>query len=336
MVKIAFFEIENWEKDYIKQALKGHSLYFFKEKLTARNVDKIKDVDVLAVFIYSKVDKNILDKLPKLKLITTMSTGFDHIDLKECRKRKILVTNVPTYGENTVAEHTFALILAISRKIVESIDNTRAGDFRLTGLRGFDLKGRTIGVVGCGNIGKHVARIAKGFEMNVLVYDVNKDPKLAKKIGFKYASLDKLLKESDIITLHVPENKYTHHMINSKILKLCKKGAIIINTARGGIIETNALLKALNNKTVRYAGLDVLEGECMIREEKELLHPEFMKTCDLKTVLQNHILLRNPDVYITPHNAFNSKEALYRILNTTIENIQGFLKKKKINLVKVK
>lgn len=334
MAKIAFFEIENWEEDYIKKSLSKHRLFFFKDKLTARNTSKIKDIDALVVFIYSKIDKNILDKLPKLKLITTMSTGFDHIDLKECKKRKITVCNVPAYGENTVAEHTFALILAISRKIPESIDNTRAGDFRLTGLRGFDLKGRTIGVVGCGNIGKHVARIARGFEMDVLVYDVNKDSRLEKRIGFKYTSLEKLLKESDIITLHVPENKYTHHMINSKTLKLCKKGAIMINTARGGVIDTNALLKALNKGTIKYAGLDVLEGECLIKEEKELLHPEFMKICDLRTVLQNNILLKNPDVYITPHNAFNSKEALYRILNTTLENIQGFLKKKRVNVVK--
>lgn len=334
MSKIAFFEIEEWGKEHIKKALKKHKLFFCKDKLTEKNVSKIKDVDVLVVFIYSKINKNILNNLPKLKLITTMSTGFDHIDLEECKKRKITVCNVPTYGENTVAEHTFALILAISRKIPDSIKKTRKGDFRLTGLRGFDLKGRTIGIIGCGNIGRHVARIAKGFEMNVLVYDHHRHQKLAKKIGFEYVSLVKLLKESDIVTLHVPENKQTHHMINSKTLKLCKKGAILINTARGSIVDSNALLKALNNRTIKYAGLDVLEGECFIKEEKELLHPEFMKTCDLRTVLQNNILLRNPNVYITPHNAFNSKEALQRILDTTLENIQGFLRKKTVNVVR--
>ncbi len=334
MTKITFFEIEDWEKENIKQSLKKHKLSFSKKTLSKKDLPKIKDTEALAVFIYSKVDKEILDKLPKLKLITTMSTGFDHIDLKECKKRKITVCNVPTYGENTVAEHTFALILAISRKIPESIEKTRQGDFRLNNLRGFDLKDRTIGIIGCGNIGKHVARIAKGFEMKVLVYDVKKDPKLAKKLGFKQTSLQTLLKNSDIITLNVPENKQTHHMINSKSLNLCKKGAIIINTARGGVIDTSALLKSMVRGKIRYVGLDVLEGECLIKEEKELLHSEFTKTCDLKTILQNHILLRNKNVYITPHNAFNSKEALQRILDTTIENIQGFLKKKAINKVK--
>ena len=334
MAKIAFFEIEEWEKDLIKKIFKKHKLYFFKNTLTEKNVSKIKDVDALAVFIYSKIDKAILDKLPRLKLITTMSTGFDHIDLEECKKRKITVCNVPTYGENTVAEHTFALILAISRKIPESIEKTRKGDFRLKGLRGFDLKGKTIGIVGCGSIGKHAARIAKGFEMNVLVYDHHKHKKLANKVGFRYVSFEKLLRESDIITLQVPENKQTHHMINSKTLKLCKKGVIIINTARGGVIDSSALLKALKNKKIKYAGLDVLEGECFVKEEKELLHPEFMKTCDLRTVLQNNILLGNPNVLITPHNAFNSKEALQRILDTSLENILGFLKRKPINIVK--
>lgn len=335
MAKISFFEIEDWEREFIKNTIKGNNLFFSKDKLTEKNVSKVKDTEVLAVFIYSKINKNILDKLPKLKLITTMSTGFDHIDLEECRKRKITVCNVPTYGENTVAEHTFALILAISRKIPESIENTRKGDFRLTGLRGFDLKGRTIGIVGCGNIGKHVARIAKGFEMNVLVYDINKDLKLAKELGFSYASLEKLLKNSDIITLHVPDNKFTHHMINQKALKICKKGAVLINTARGGLIDTDALIPAFKNRVIRYAGLDVLEEECLLKEEKELLHPEFMKACDLKNVLQNNILLRKPNVYITPHNAFNSKEALQRILDVTIKNIQGFLKKKSVNIIKL-
>lgn len=335
MSKIAFFEIEDWEKEILKKTFKKHKLFFSKNKLTKNSIKNIKDYDILSVFIYSKINKEILDQLHKLKLITTRSTGFDHIDLKECKKRKIKVTNVPTYGENTVAEHTFALILAISRKISESIIKTRSGDFRLHGLRGFDLKAKTIGIIGCGNIGQHVARIAKGFEMDVLVFDIHKDKKLANRLKFKYSSIDNLLKNSDIVTLHVPENKFTHYMINAKTLKLFKKGAVLINTARGGLIDTYALIKALNNKTISYAGLDVLEGECFIKEEKELLNDAFSKTFDLRTALRNNILLRKPNVLITPHNAFNSKEALMRILNTTIDNINGFLKKKIVNIVKL-
>ncbi len=334
MAKIAFFEIEDWEKEHIKQRLKGHEITFFKESLAKGHIPGISRHSIIAVFIYSEISNEVLAKLPGLKLITTMSTGFDHIDLKECKKRGITVCNVPTYGENTVAEHTFGLILAITRKIGEAFYRTRDGNFTLEGLRGYDLKGKTIGVVGCGNIGKHVVRIAKGFEMNVLVFDVYKNPKLAKRMGFKYASFENLLKNSDIITLHSPYNKATHHMINSKTISLIKKGAVLVNTARGGLVDTGALLKALDKGIISAAGLDVLEGECFIKEEKQLLHSKFAKTCDLKTVLRNHVLLKKKNVYITPHNAFNSSEALYRILDTTIDNIQEFLLKKPINTVK--
>jgi len=271
--------------------------------------------------------------MPNLKLATTMSTGFDHIDIKECKKKKITACNVPTYGANTVAEHNFGLILTITRKIGEAVERTKKGNFTLDGLKGYDLKDKTIGVVGCGNIGKHVVRIAKGFEMNVLVSDVKKNPKLAKKMGFSYVTLPQLLKNSDIISLNTPYNKSTHHMINSKTIKQIKKGAIIVNTARGGLIDTPALIKALDAGIVSAVGLDVLEGECFIKEEKQLLHSKFTKTCDLKTILRNHVLLKKKNVYITPHNAFNSKEALYRILDTTIDNILAFLKKKPINKV---
>ncbi len=273
--KIAFFELEKWEEDYIKANLKNVQLKFFKNDLNERNVKKIKNFDAIAIFIYSQITKRILDQLPNLKLITTMSTGYDHIDLEECKKRGITVCNVPTYGENTVAEHTFALILTLSRKIIESVNRTRRGDFSLKGLRGFDLKGKTIGIVGCGNIGRHVARIAKGFKMKILVYDVCKDMKFAKQIGFKYVDLNILLKKSDIITLHVPLLPATKHMINKDNIKLIKKGAILINTARGGVVDTTALIKALDKGILSAAALDVLEEEELIKEEKQLLSKKF-------------------------------------------------------------
>ncbi len=200
--KIAFFEIENWEIPYLKKELKQHKLYFFEDALDEKNLGKIKDVDIISVFIYSNVNKKILSKLKNLKLITTRSTGFDHIDLKECRKKKINVCNVPYYGENTVAEHTFALILNLTRKIHKAWERTRRLDFSIEGLRGIDLRTRTLGVIGVGSIGKHVVRIANGFEMNVIAYDVFKDKKLQKELNFKYVNFDYLLKNSDIITLH--------------------------------------------------------------------------------------------------------------------------------------
>ena len=333
-LKIAFFEIEPWEIEYLKSPLKGFDLIFFEDKLNLRNLKKILNINILSSFIYSKVDKNAIDSLKSLKYITTRSTGFDHIDLKSCGRKNILISNVPTYGENTVAEHTFVLILALSRKIYPSLERTKKGDFSLGNLRGFDLKGKTLGVVGVGNIGRHVVRIAKGFEMNILAYDIKKDKKFAKKIGFKYVPLHYLFRNSDIITLHVPYNKATHYLVNLKTLKLFKKGCYLINTARGGVCDTTALLKGLKQGIFAGLGLDVLEEECFIKEERELLTSAFEKTCDLKTVLENHILINQPNVIITPHNAFNSKEALTRILDTTIGNIEAFAKGKPTNLVK--
>ena len=333
-MKIAFFETELWEEDYLKSQLKSFDLLFFKEKIDSNNLKKISDTNILSVFISSIIDKEIIEKLKDLKYITTRSTGFDHIDLKTCHNKKILVSNVPTYGENTVAEHTFALILALSRKIYPTLEKTKKGDFSLEGLRGFDLKDKALGVVGTGNIGCHVIRIAKGFDMKILAYDIKKDLKFAKKIGFKYLPFEELLKNSDIITLHLPYNKSTHHLINKENLKLFRKGCYLINTARGGVCDTTALLQGLKDKTFAGLGLDVLEEECFIKEEKELLSSDFKKTCDLKIILENHLLINQPNVIITPHNAFNSKEALLRILDTTIENIKSFSKNKLINIIK--
>lgn len=329
-MKIAFFEIENWEKEFIKKELKSHKLVFFNNPITKSKAKKIKDFDVIAIFIYSNITKEILNILPKLKLIATMSTGIDHIDIDECNKRKIKVKNVPFYGENTVAEHTFGLILALSKKICESHDRTRKNDFSLTGLEGFDLKDKTIGIIGVGHIGTHVARIAKGFEMNILGTSHDKYQRLIKETGIKYTNLNNLLKKSDIVTLHVPYSKETHHMINKKNIKLFKKGSLLINTARGGLIDTEAILYGLKNNILSGAGLDVLEGECFIKEEKQLLTKPFLKECDLKTLLENHMLLNQKNVIITPHSAFYSKEALLRIVQTTISNIKTFNKNRNV------
>ncbi|MBI2653715.1 hydroxyacid dehydrogenase [Candidatus Woesearchaeota archaeon] len=332
--KIAFFELEQWERDYFQKNLKNWNMQFIDSHLNENNTNQIKETDAVGVFIYSVINRKVLDNLPNLRLIVTLSTGFDHIDLKECRRRKIIVCNVPHYGENTVAEHTFALILNLTRMIHKAYERTIRGDFSIEGLRGIDLQGKKIGVIGTGSIGQHVIRIAKGFEMEVIAFDKFKNQKMTKKLGFKYVSFDNLLKNSDIITLHVPYNKETHHLIDRKAVAKMKKGVILINTARGGIIETTALLEGLQAGKVGGAGLDVLEGECFIKEEKQILSKHFLKECDLKTVLQDHLLLKQPNVIITPHNAFNSWEALHRILDTTILNINFFLKKKPVNVVK--
>ncbi len=327
-MNIAFFELESWQKKELQEKLSGHTLHFFEGALSMDNLPAISNIDVLGVFIYSKITKEVIDQLPNLKLIATMSTGFDHINIAYCKEKGIAVCNVPTYGENTVAEHTFALILALSRNLYPSVKRTHEQQSFETdvSLRGFDLKGKTLGVVGCGNIGKHIVRMAVGFEMNVMVYNRSKDPDVEKMPGVSYTDMDTLLKGSDIVSLSMPYNKSTHHIINSDAIAKMKKGAYVINTARGGLIETHALVSALKSGHIGGAGLDVLEEECEVKEELSLLKDEFKATCDLRIILENHLLMRMPNVIITPHNAFNSKEALHRILETTLANLTSFEK----------
>ncbi len=333
-MRISFFEeIEDWEKEYFKKELKDFELQFFDEHLEADNVNLAKESSIISVFTDSQINQNVLSQLNNLKMIATRATGFDNIDIAKAQKNGVVVCNVPIYGENTVAEHTFGLILNLSRKIYQSIQRVREKGFIPESLKGFDLKGKTLGIIGTGHIGSHVARIARGFEMNVLAFDVNQDKKLAKKLNFKYVSLEELFKNSDIITLHVPYNKNTHHLINSGNINLIKRGTYLINTARGGIVETDALVSALDNGILAGAGLDVLEQEHDIKEERQLLSKKFTEKIDFKTLLENHVLMERDNVIITPHNAFNSKEALERILETTVENIKGFIKGKTVNVV---
>jgi len=331
-MKIAFFEIKKWEENYLKKRLKSHSLSFYSGPLDSQSVNQAKGFDIISIFIYSKIDQLFIKKLTKLKLIVTRSTGFDHIDLKGCRKKNVKVGNVPFYGENTVAEHTFALILSLSRNIHKAYLRTLREDYSIEGLKGFDLQGKTLGVVGAGHIGLHVIRIAKGFGMEVLAYDAWPNKLLAEALGFQYAPLADLLKKSDIITLNVPYNKFTHHLINKNTIRLIKKGAILINTARGGIVDTAALIEALDKKILSGVGLDVLEGEELIKEEKQLLYDQ-SKLKVLGNLVKDHILLSKDNVVFTPHIAFYSQEALERILETTVQNIGAFVAGKPQNIV---
>ena len=324
-MKIAFFEIKDWEKEKLEETFSNDQLYFFPEPLSKDNVGKAKDCEAISVFIYSKINKVILDELTDLKMIATRSTGFDHIDIASCKQKGIAVCNVPFYGENTVAEHTFALILALSRNVHKSYFRGLRGDFNIEGLKGFDLKNRTIGVVGAGNIGLHVIRIAKGFGMKVLAFDVKQNKFLAEVLGFEYTSLENLLQSSDIISLHVPAATDTLHLINKKNIEVIKKGAILINTSRGSVVETDALITALDKEILAGAGLDVLEGEELIKEEKQLLHDKQNPEV-LGQILKDHIILQKDNVVYTPHIAFYSQEALERILETTVKNINGFEK----------
>lgn len=321
---IAAFEIESWEEAFLRENLTdGIELTIFNSPLKETDLGTIKDVEGLIIFIYSSVTKETLDLLPNLKFITTMSTGFDHIDLNICKERGITVCNVAGYGEITVAEHTFALLLALSRRILESYDRVKEGYFSPENLTGFDLYGKTLGVVGVGSIGQHVIKIAKGFGMNVIGFKRSPDPELEKEYGFKIVDLETVYRDSDILSYHVPYTKETHHMINEDSISKMKDGVILLNTSRGLLMDTTALLKNLESKKIGGLGLDVCENEPMLREEKQILSKEFNKE-DLLCLLEEKMLLNYKNVVITPHNAFNSREALGKILTTTVENIKGF------------
>ena len=333
-MKAVFFETAPWERRYLARALKGTHVtpVFVAEPLTERRLGDARGAAVLSVFIYSRLTASVVKRLRAARLIATRSTGFDHIDLAACARQKVLVANVPAYGENTVAEHTFALILSLSRNLHRAYVRTARGDFSLTGLQGFDLKGKTLGVVGAGRIGMHVIKMAKGFDMRVLAYDTRKDPFLSEVLGFRYAPLNELLEESDIVSLHTPYSQATHHLMNRETFGRMKRGALLINTARGGLVDTDALVWALDQGVVGGAGLDVLEGEDLVKEERQLLETDVSKE-RLITALKNNILLHRENVVITPHIAFDSREALQRILDTTVANIAAFLGGSPLNLV---
>ena len=316
---ISFFEVTDIEKKEFDKVFNRHNkARFFEEPIQNVDYNEYKDSDVICVFVHSKVSKDVIDMCPNLKMIATRSTGTDHIDMMHANEHDIKVMNVPLYGENTVAEHTFALILSLSRKIHESYVATTNGDFSTDGLMGFDLRDKTIGIIGGGRIGLHVARMARSFGMHVRVYDIKQDDFLAEIINFKYVSLNELLEVSDIVSLHVPSNKYTHHMINAETLDHMKHGSILINTARGDLVDTKALISSLEHGKIYGAGLDVLEGEELLIEENMFNSP--IKQAS-KVIENNKKLTELPNVVITPHNAFNSIEAVQRIIAKTISNI---------------
>ncbi len=333
-MKIVVFETEEWEKETFQQLEEEVDLLMLEEKLTEENASEYHDADIISTFIYSTLSAAVLNQFDDLRLIATRSTGFDHIALDCCEDQNITVCNVPEYGDNTVAEHVFGLLLAISHNLVEAVDRTRRGDFSLRGLRGFDLRGKTLGVIGTGSIGQHVIKIAHGFGMRVVAYDVVENDHLAEELDFQYLSMENLLAESEVITLHVPSNAQTHHLISDREFNLMKEGAVIINTARGGVLDIEALSRALADGTVVAAGLDVLPEEPTIREESELLHSFYREQHNLRTLLAGHVLLRLRRVIITPHSAFYTREAIQRIIDTTVKNIRAFLQGEPIHIVK--
>ena len=322
---IHYFGGEDWEEVYMREKLQGHELTFHAGPLSASPDISDDKAEALCIFIDSPIGEAELSRFPALKLIATRSTGFDHIDLKATSARGITVANVPFYGENTVAEFTFALLLALSRRIIDADERVReTGQFSVEGLRGFDLAGKTIGIVGCGHIGVHVIRMAHGFDMNIIGFDTHQDPERAKSLGITFASLPDLFAQSDIISLHVPYNAHTHHLINKENIGTFKKGSYLINTSRGAVVETEALVEALKDGTIAGAALDVLEEEGDLSHEEQLRTAPHPNEASLKVLLEDHYLINHPRVLVTPHVAFDTIEALKRILDTTAQNLAQF------------
>ncbi len=329
-MKIVFFEVQKWEMENLSTAFPQASL--ISEAPNGTNISEFKDAEIISTFIYSKLDQEVLSSFPNLKFIATRSTGFDHIDRDYCKNKGIVISNVPEYGSNTVAEHTFALILSLTRKIYQAINQTRNLNFNHEELTGIDLNGKTMGIIGLGKIGENVLRIALGFGMNVLVYTRTPNEKLLSSYSFGYVDLQTLISKSDIVSLHLPLNEHTKHIINTENITKFKKGSYLINTARGGLVETEAILHGIDQNILEGVGLDVLEEEDELKEEIQVMS-KLDGGKNLKTLVLNHVLINHPKVLITPHNAFNSREALERIDNTTIENIKAFLDSKPLNTI---
>ncbi len=332
-MKIHYFSGEPWEEAYVRAKLPNEEIAFHAGSLAAFPDLSDPDAEVLCTFIESKIGEAEMGRFPSLKLIATRSTGFDHIDLLAAKAHGIAVANVPFYGENTVAEFAFALLLALSRRIIDADERVRAGTFSPTGLRGFDLAGKTLGVVGTGHIGAHVIRMAQGFGMKVIGFDAFPNQDLSHTLNFSYLPLPDVLAQSDIVTLHVPYNEHTHHLINSENIGALKKGAYLINTARGAVVETDALVAALKSEVLAGAALDVLEEEGELADETALLSAPHPREAELKIALANHYLIEHPRVIVTPHLAFNTTEAMERILDTTVENIRAFVTGTPANVV---
>jgi D-lactate dehydrogenase len=310
----------------------GHDVQFVSEPLDESNV---VDAEVLSVFVSSTVSKAVLDKMPSLKLIACRSTGYNNIDFATTTVRGIAVVNVPTYGEHTVAEYAFTLILALSRKLLPTHKAVLEAQIEPPKLQGFDLVDKTFGIIGAGRIGQTAARIAKGFGMQVLASDPFPNQAKADEIGFELADLERVLRESDIVSLHAPYTPENHHLITAERLALMKPTALLINTARGELVDTKALLEAVQAKRLAGVGLDVMEGEKLLDVDEEilLLRREQIPADQLTFSVELNILEKLPNVVLTPHNAFNTVEAIQRINQTTVDNITGFLAGKTINAV---
>ena len=315
MIKVAFFDTKEYDRASFELCNVQNEMEFkfLETKLTEDTVDLAKGCDVVCVFVNDTVNDKVIDKLYEygVKMIALRCAGYNNVDLSRAYG-KIHVVHVPAYSPYAVAEHAAALLLTSVRRIHKAYNRTRDFNFSLNGLTGFDLHGKTVGVVGTGKIGRIFINICQGFGMNVIAYD--KFP--AKDSGLNYVSLDELFEKSDIISLHCPLTEETTHLINRETIDKMKKGVVILNTSRGALINAEALLDGIKSRKIGAACLDVYEEEADIFFEDRSGH-----------ILNDELLARlisMPNVIVTSHQAFLTKEALTNIAETTVKNIKSF------------
>jgi D-lactate dehydrogenase len=328
MANIYIFDANDTDKTHLSKMLESttNQLHFSEEGLTANNAPA--DADVVSVFITSNINSELLGRMPNLKHIACRSTGFNNIDVSAAEAKNISVSNVPTYGEHTVAEYTIMLTLALSRKLLITEKAMDQPEFDASTMTGIDLFDKTFGIIGAGRIGQNVAKIAVGLGMKVLAYDPSPNYDKAKEIGFELTDLDTVLSKSDVLSLHTPYTPENHHLINAERLAKMKPTALLINTARGELVNSTALVDALKQGELAGAALDVVEGEKLLHLEEEilLLRKDTIPSEELQYGVALDILQKLPNTIITPHNAFNTAEAVERINQITADNITGFVK----------
>lgn len=333
---IYFLDTEPAELEFFANNLAGHEVRF------ADGIDDVgDDAEIVSVFINTRIDDQFLAARPRLRLIATRTHSTDHLDLAACHARGVIACGVPPYADVAVAEHTFALMLALSRRLREIMMMPKGSKFIYEATRGFDLCGKTLGIVGMGHIGQRVARLARAFEMEVVAFDPNTEPQIARELHFSYVDRDELLRRSHVISLHAPLTAATYHFINAETLGLCMPGVLIINTARGALIHTPSLREALDSGQVGGAGLDVLQDERVLRDSaSHIIAADIIKHLrsdalaseahdadrlrELSELMLSDAILEKPNVVFTPHVAFNSEDAVQRIRQGTVENIAAF------------
>lgn len=318
--KVAFFSTQVYDQVFFKKYNTdfGYELDFFETQLNEQTVKLISNTDVVCVFVNDVVNASVIQQLAekKVKIIALRCAGFNNVDLEAAKKHNVKVCRVPAYSPEAVAEHAMAMILTLNRKTHKAYNRVREQNFSLNGLLGFDLHGKTVGIIGTGNIGKAFAKIITGFGCKVLAFDIVTDSEMEKN-GVTFVSLETIFKESDIISLHCPLNEKTKHLIDKKSLSIMKEHVMIINTSRGALIQTSDVIKALKKGKVGYLGIDVYE------QEEKLFFRDLSEDIIQDDAIQR--LMSFPNVLVTAHQAFFTNEALTQIALVTFNNIESLL-----------